>query len=68
MTTGMCTQKYNTKHPNVKIEKILYHYTAVKIFKMCLESRKKTTLLFLIYFRSIMMKLWPAAVWSPQSV
>lgn len=21
MTTGMCTQKYNTKHPNVKIEK-----------------------------------------------
>lgn len=21
MTTGMCTKKYNTKHPNVKIEK-----------------------------------------------
>lgn len=55
MTTGMCTQKYNTKHPNVKIEKILYHYTAVKIFKMCRE--KKTILLFLIYFSSIMMKL-----------
>lgn len=66
MTTGMCTKKYNTKHPNVKIEKNTPPlYCSQNIQNV---SRKKPILLFLIYFRSIMMKLWPVAVWSPQSV
>lgn len=55
MTTKIYTKKYNTKHPNIKIKKntlpLYYNQNIQNI------SKKKPILLFLIYFKSIIIKL-----------
>lgn len=48
MTTGMCTKKYNTKHPNVNIEKnTLPLYCSQNIQNV--SRKKNNTTLFDIF-------------------